>query len=46
MDDEIGEMHINREFSIVTRHFIRAGQFFGFPGSVGPSQVICREGFC
>lgn len=39
MEDDTGEMKVNRETVMVAAHFFFVGQFLGFSGSSGPSHV-------
>lgn len=42
IDDETGEMKVKRETVMTAAHFFLSGQFLGFSGSSGPSQVTYR----
>src|ERR1700747_2484673 len=43
IDEDTGEMKVNRETETVAAHFFLLGQFFGFSGSLGPSQSTIFE---
>jgi hypothetical protein len=44
IEEETGEMKVNRETVMVAAHFLFVGQFLGLSGSSGPSHVTWRAG--
>ena len=41
IEDDTGEMNVKDDTTIVAAHFLLKLQFFGFPGSSGPSHETC-----